>query len=140
MEEFDGAVLTLNDNLKANVRQLVAAKKLKSEEVENSIRSHKPTSIDDYKFLAADGTLTNCSKIAILFKISLLIPPSTSNVERRFSVMNLICTPLRSSLSEDNLDRFMRICINGPGKHNDDMLDELIQDFKKANDNRRLEF
>ena len=92
-----------------------------------------------YKFLAADGTLQNCSNIAILFKISLLIPPSTSNVERGFSVMNLICIPLRSSLNEQNLDRFMRICINGPEKLNDDMLNELIQDFEKANDNRRLE-
>ena len=96
IEEFDGAVLNLNDNLKANIKQLLAAKKLKSEEIENYIRSHKPTSIDVYKFLAANGTLTNCSNIAILFKISLLIPPSTSNVERGFSAMNLICTPLKS--------------------------------------------
>ena len=52
--------------------------------------------------------------------------------------MNLIRTPLRSSLNEQNLYRFMRICINGPEKFNN-MLNELIQDFKKANDNRRLE-
>ena len=125
--------------MKKNVKQLVTAKQIKSEEVESYIRSHKPTSTDVYKFLAADGTLQNCSNIAILFKISLLIPPSTSNVKRGFSVINLICTPLRSSLNEQNLDRFMRICINGPEKLNDDMLNELIQNFKKANDNRRLE-
>ena len=35
-------------------------------------------------------------------------------VEHGFSVMTLICTPLRTSLSESNLDRFMCICINGP--------------------------
>ena len=141
MEEFDGVVLTLNDNLKANVKPLVAAKKLKSEEAENYIRSHKSTSIDVSKFLAANETLTNCSNIAILFKINLLIiPPSTSNVEHGFLVMNLICTPLRSSLSEHNLNRFMCICISGPEKRNDDMLDELILDFKKANDNQCLEF
>ena len=68
--------------------------------------------IDVYKFLAADGT--NYSNIAILFKITLLIPLSTSNVERGFSVMNLIQMPPRSPLSEHNLDRFMRICTNGP--------------------------
>ena len=67
-----------------------------------------------YKFLAADQTLKNYINIAVLFTISLLIPSSTSNVEQGFSVMNLICTPLRSSLSESNLNRFMRICINGP--------------------------
>ena len=54
MEEFDEAVLNLNYNLKANVKQLVAAKKLKSEEVKNYIQSHKPMSIDVYKFLAAE--------------------------------------------------------------------------------------
>ena len=80
MEELDGALLTLNDNLKPNVKQLAAAKKLKSEEVEYHMRSHKPMSIDVYKFLAADGALTNCSNIPILFKISLLILPSTLNV------------------------------------------------------------
>ena len=43
MEEFDSAVATLNENLKKNVKQLVTAKLIKSEEVESYIRSHKPT-------------------------------------------------------------------------------------------------
>lgn len=90
--------------------------------------------MDVYKFLAADGTLPNCSNITILFKISLLIQPSTLNVEHGFLVMNLICTPLRSTVSEHKLERFMFICINGPKKLNN-MLDKLTQDFKKANDN-----
>ena len=54
--------------------------------------------------------------------------------------MNLLCMPLGSSLSGHNLDKFMHICITGPEKLNDYMLDELIQDFKKANDNRHPEF
>ena len=88
---------------------------------------------DIYKFLAADGTLKNHINIAVLFTISLLIPPSTSNVEQGFSVMNLICTPLRSSLSESNLNRFKCTCINGPEKLDDNVLEELIQDFRKSN-------
>ena len=66
------------------------------------------------KYLAAAGTLKNYSNMALLVKISLLIPPSTSNVEHRFSVMTLLCTLLRSSLSETNLDQFMKMCLNGP--------------------------
>ena len=54
MEEFDSAVAAVNENLKKNVKQLVTAKQIKSEEVESYIRSHKPTSTDVYKFLAAD--------------------------------------------------------------------------------------
>ena len=42
-----------------------------------------------------------------IFKMALLIPPITSNIELSFSVMNLICTPLRASFSEANLDHFM---------------------------------
>ena len=64
MEEFDSAVTTLNENLKKNVKQLVTAKQIKSEEVESYIRSHKPSSTDVYKFLVADRTLQNCSNIA----------------------------------------------------------------------------
>ena len=37
MEEFDGVILTLNNNLNVNVMQLVSAKKLKSEEIKNYI-------------------------------------------------------------------------------------------------------
>ena len=70
-------------------------------------------STDIYKFLAADGILKNYSNTAVLFNISLLIPSLTSNVEWAFSVMNLICTPLHSSLSDNNLDRFVGIFING---------------------------
>ena len=137
IEDFDAAVATLNDKMKEDVKVLVNAKKLTSDQIDNYILSHKPLSTDIYKFLAADGTLKNFPNLASLFKISLLIPPSTSNVERVFSVMNLICTPLHSSLSETNLDRFMRICTNGPKKLTDDILEELIEDFKQSRDNRR---
>ena len=54
--------------------------------------------------------------------------------------MNLICLPLGSSRNGHNLDRFMRNSINGHEKPNNDMLDELIQDFSKANDSPLLQF
>ena len=132
----DAAITTLNDKMKEDVKVLVNAKKLTSDQIDNYILSHKPLSTDIYKFLAADGTLKNFPNLASLFKISLLIPPSTSNVEHGFSVMNLICTPLRSSLSETNLGRFIRICLNVSEKLTDDILEELIEDFKQSRDNR----
>ena len=125
--------------MKEDVEVLVNAKKLTSDQIDNYILSRKPLSTDIYKFLAADGTLKNFPNLASLLKISLLVPPSTSNVERGFSVMNLICIPLRSSLSETNLDRFMQICLNGPEKLTDDILEELIEDFKQSRDNKRLD-
>ena len=67
------------------------------------------------------------------------IPPTTSNVERGFSVMNLICTPLRTSLSESNLDRFMRISINGPETFDETDVEKMVDIFKRTRDNRRLD-
>ena len=49
-----------------------------------------------------------------LFRLALLIPPSTANVERGFSAMNLLCSSLHTSLNQQNLDRFMRISLTGP--------------------------
>ena len=77
--------------------------------------------------------------MAILFKTALLIPSTTSNVERGFSMMNLICMPLRASLSESNLDHFMHICINGPETFSEDEVEKMVDIFKKTKDNRRLD-
>ena len=87
--DADGAMVPLNIKVKEDVKKLVPAKKLTSDEVENYMQSSKPMSTDIYKSLAADETLKNYSKIVVLFQISLLIPPSTSNVERGFSELNL---------------------------------------------------
>ena len=45
-----------------------------------------------------------------IIEIAALIPPSTAEVERSFSLMNLISTPLRKRLSAENLGHCMRIC------------------------------
>ena len=67
-----------------------------------------------------------------LFRLALLIPPSTSNVERGFPAMNLLCSPLRTSLNEDSLDRFMRINLNGPAELDDDTYDRFITRFNNS--------
>ena len=54
---FDGAFVTLNDKVKEDVKKLVTAKKLTSDEVENYIQSGQPMYSDIYKILVADGTL-----------------------------------------------------------------------------------
>ena len=103
------------------------------------METKRTTSADVYKYLAADDSLKQFANIAGLFKMSLLIPPTTSNVQRGFSVMNLICTPLRTSLSESNLDRFMRISINGPETFGETDVEKMVDIFKRTNDNRRLD-
>ena len=64
-----------------------------------------------------------------LFKFALLIPPSMANVEQGFSTMNLLTSPLRTSLGEKNLDRMMHVCLNGPEKLSYDTAVKLINKF-----------
>jgi hypothetical protein len=44
--------------------------------------------------------------------------------------MNDICTPLRSSLSQENLDAIMRVCKEGPDLMSDDTLEKALNMFK----------
>ena len=48
--------------------------------------------------------------ITKIIEMTPLISPSTAEVERSFSLMNLISTPLRKHLSAENLGNCMRIC------------------------------
>ena len=123
MEAFDNAVSFLNEKLKKSAKQLVR----ESKDSETYMETKRTTSVDVYKYLVADGSLKQFVNIAGLFKTSLLIPPTTSNVEGGFSVMNLICIPLRTSLSESNLDRFMRISINGPETFGETDVEKMVE-------------
>ena len=48
--------------------------------------------------------------ITKIIEMAALIPLSTAEVERSFSLMNLITTPLRKRLTAENLGHCMRIC------------------------------
>ena len=112
MESFDDGVEYLSDTLQKYVKQLVDEGTLT--EPENFVGEKKPMAGNSHKYMDPNGYLKQCTNMATLLKMALLIPPTASNIENGFSVMNLICSPLRTSFSEANLDRFMQICINGP--------------------------
>ena len=136
-ESFDSAFELLSTKLKDEARNLVRAGKLKQADMHTFISERVPTSPQIYKFMAIDGSDRMYPNMMHLFRISMLIPPSTANVERGFSVMNLICSPLRSSLSENSLDNLMRMCLNGPDMLSDSQLQALITLFKNNRDNRK---
>ena len=137
MEAFDDGRNVLDEKLKKSVKQLGCERNLN--EAKTFIETKNPTSTYVYNYLAADGSLKQFPNIATLFKTSLLIPQTTLNVECGFSVMNLICTPLRTSLSASNLDRVMRICINQPETFSESDVEKMVDIFKKTNDNRHLD-
>ena len=49
--------------------------------------------------------------------------------------MNLIVTPLRTNLNQANINRFMRISINGPDYFTDTQMKQLLDKYK--NDDKR---
>ena len=65
-----------------------------------------------------------------LLRLALLILPSTSWVERGFSFMNLLVSSLGKSLSENNIDRLMRICLDGLKFLSEEQLEKLIDIYK----------
>ena len=89
---------------------------LQREEMDSYIAQHRPIPEDIYSTMYFDGYQRQFPETMKLFKFALLISPSTANVERGFSTMNLLISPLRTSLGEKNLDRMMRVYLDGPEK------------------------
>lgn len=71
-----------------------------------------------------------------LLKLTLLITPSTANVERGFSVLTMLVTKQRNSLSTHNIDHLMRIVLLGPDDFHDTTWDLLVEKFKNMKDRR----
>ena len=121
-----------SEKLKANV--LEANRKLrlihlKREEMESYIAQHRPIPEDIYSTMCFDDYQLQFQEIMKLFKFALLIPPSTANAECGFSTMNLLISPLRTSLGEKNLDRMMRMYLDRPEKLSDETVEKLINTF-----------
>ena len=92
---------------------------------------------EKYTPLCDTGCLMRYPQTMKLFKFSLLIPPSTSGVERGFSAMNLVVSPLRTTLNQLCINRFMQIAINGPESFNERDMEKLVDNYKN-NGNRRI--
>lgn len=69
---------------------------------------------------------------AIVFLVSLaaLIPSSTACVERLFSLMNSLCTSLRSTLSQNNLNSMIRIVSGGAERLSAIQIDKSMANFR----------
>ena len=79
--------------------------------------------------------------IAKIIGMATLIPPSTTEVEKSFSLMNLISTPPRKRLSAENLGHCMRICkFAGSLTENDyQQILSLLEDAGTKSKSRRID-
>ena len=74
------------------------------------------------EILSSEQMLREYPNMTKLLAFSRVLPVSSVECERGFSTQNLIKTRLRCSLSIENLDRLMRISINGPSVEDFDPL------------------
>ena len=134
---FHEVVKELNDQAKKQAQQKVLKGEIKQKDIPEYLNTIKPTLSDLYSKMCSEGSVHNFPNNMKLLKLALLIPPLTSGVERGFSVMNLLVSPLLKSLSENNVDRLMRICLDGPKFLIEEQLEKII-DIYKDNAPRRI--
>ena len=68
---------------------------------------NQPTPGDVYSAMCLDGCLCRYPNTIQLFKFTLLILSTTSEVESGFSTMNLLVLPIRISLNDANVDSYV---------------------------------
>lgn len=84
-----------------------------------------------FNFLMSNDALQKCNKnILLLLELMLIMPTSTASVERGFSFMNRLCTPLRNRLNQVTLDSIMRICMEGPQELKNNVLEQMVDLFR----------
>ena len=74
-----------------NETQNLVKGKIKQSEVHSYIFEKAPTSGDVYKITEVDESNEFYPNVMHLFRVSLLIPATTANAERGYSVINLLC-------------------------------------------------
>ena len=88
--------------------------------------------------MALHDWLEECSlqypNISRLITFAALIPPSTAEVERLFSLMKLVKTPIRKRLLPDNLADCIRI--SKFGKFSDDDKENIMKRWYKERDRK----
>ena len=97
--------------------------------MESCIAQHRSIPEDIYPTMCFDSYQQQFPETMKLFKFTFLILLSTADVEQGFSTMNLLISPLCTSLGEKNLDRMIRVCLDGPEKLSGKTVEKLINTF-----------
>ena len=116
------------DKANEEIQKLIENKKLQPGKVAQYKEDHPIPPSEIYKTLTEERS--EYPELMTLFKFSLLITPSTANVERGFSVLVLLATKQRNCLSPSTLDKLMRIVLLGPEKIDDRTWETLVDKYR----------
>ena len=126
--DFNAEVRREKDKKNEEIRKLIENKKLQPGKVAQYMEDHPTAPSDINKTLEKERS--EYPELMILFKFSLFITPSTANVERGFSVLDLLATKQRNFLSPSTLDKLMRIVLLGPEKIDDRTWETLVDKYR----------
>ena len=133
-EDFDLAKKEAAEKQNKLILELIRKKELKAEDVKTYKREHPLLPTDVYKAMSKNTYLH--PDFMKLFKLSLLIPPSTANVERGFSVLTMLHTKYCNSLSPNSLDKLMRLVLLGPPTLSDETWEGLVDQYDQRHERR----
>ena len=100
----------MQDQQNEEVKQLVKEGKIKNPENYKDEHPISANKVYQAMYLEKD----RYPDLLRLFKFSMLIPPSTANVERGFSVLALLSTKQRNRLKPENFEKLMRLILIVP--------------------------
>ena len=126
--DFNAEVRREKDKKNEEIRKLIENKKLQPGKVAQYKEDHPIAPSDINKTLEKERS--EYPELMILFKFSLFITTSTANVERGFSVLDLLATKQRNFLSPSTLDKLMRIVLLGPEKIDDRTWETLVDKYR----------
>ena len=109
---------------------MINEKKLMSNEIDSCRHHHSILLSDVYSRMYINSK--QYLEIMKLFKLSLLITPSTANVERGFSALNLIHTKQKNWLAVQSLERLLCINLVGPKVLDEKVYGTLVDNYKNA--------
>ena len=102
-----------------------AKKKLKVEDVENYKHEHPVIPADIYKSMAKNSHLYPG-----------LIPPSTVDIERGFSVLTMLHTKYLNSLTPSSVDKLVRLVLLGTPTLSDETWEGLVDQYNQRHELR----
>ena len=92
--------------------------------------------LDDMSLSEMMSSLSKAHKllfpnVVFLLEVAIICPISNATIERLFSFLKLVKTKLRNQISDDSLDKVLRIKMEGPDHLSDDQLETLVNSFKE---------
>ena len=133
-EDFDLEKNEAAEKRNRLILELIRKRELKAGDVETYKREHPLLLTEVYKAMSKNTHLY--PDFMKHFKLSLLIPPSTANAERGFSVLIMLHTKYRNSLSPNSLDKLMRLVFLGATTLSDETWKGLVDRYDQRHERR----